>query len=499
MRAIYPPKIHVNIDNPQMANWRNIRSGVLRCRLLVGTWVAVLFIFSADAARVPPLIKTNRIYAVPDEFATGTIFDDRTGWGDTTTYIVTGRSPEFSKKLASGWVRFDTSIIPDVAVIKSIKFSFNVYKREGDTCQVNLIQLSHDPMYSGYHVTWFDLKYGSRYAVDIPLSSGLHEMRLHSDANGQLQRQLRSDWFAVGFVTDESTEKSSGFSYIHGWDTNERPYIEVEYLIKQRILSAKWVPPLNIIERDVATMIAEVEGYPFEVEGEWKIFENDILGDDEVPDPKIKTYPMYQEAGRFFMKAEWSTVWLRDRKKIPDYYFELSLGSQTKQSSRNFEDMLHITRAEDLTPPRPSPAAFVTKPYSNFPTSIAMVAAEVVDPEEYEVEYYFACEPNSGGGNDSGWISSREYLDGGLQPNSYYGYKVLGAIVRQTTTKPLHHRLHIYIHWRKHRRLLSRLVLKLNLLPSEFPTTRILNIQSTLFITILTAITYPVKAAITGT
>ena len=65
------------------------------------------------------------------------------------------------------------------------------------------------------------------------------------------------------------------------------------------------------------------------------------------------------------------------------------------------------------------------------------------------VEYYFAC--TSGGGHDSGWITSNQYRDGGLTPSTAYTYTVqtrdglgntgtvsaaAGATTLATTTTP---------------------------------------------------------------
>ncbi len=428
--------------------WPNISGDIrshrqnTRFTYLITALLAVTSYFPATTsnARVPPLIKTDRLYAVPEEFSTGTVFDDRTGWGDTTTDIVAGKPPEFSRRRAGGWVRFDTSTIPDVAIIKSVVLHLNVSKTSENGCVIDMIQLSHDPVFASYHLTWYDLQYGSRYVRDADMRTGEWQTRLADDAADHLDQQLESDWFAVGFTYEKESKDALEYVYMYGWDTDLRPYIDVEYVIAQRILSANWEPPFNVTEGDIVTMTAEVEGFPFEAKAKWRIFEDDLLGDDEVINPKIKSLPIYQEAGRFFIMGEWTTEWLRDRKKIPDYYFEVSIGSQTARSGRRFEDKLHITRAVDRNPPAPSPAAFETQPYTLTPTSIAMVAAEATDPEEFGVEYYFVCEPNGGGGNDSGWTRSRKFTDAGLHPNTYYGYKTLARDRspnhNQTTASP---------------------------------------------------------------
>jgi len=70
--------------------------------------------------------------------------------------------------------------------------------------------------------------------------------------------------------------------------------------------------------------------------------------------------------------------------------------------------------------PTPNPMTFANAPYAASTTSVAMSASEASDP--YGVEYYFTCV--SGGGHDSGWQTSRTYVDAGLTPMAMYSYNV---------------------------------------------------------------------------
>jgi hypothetical protein len=59
-------------------------------------------------------------------------------------------------------------------------------------------------------------------------------------------------------------------------------------------------------------------------------------------------------------------------------------------------------------------------PITSDPTSISMTATIAIDASG--VEYYFEC--TAGGGNDSDWQDSAEYIDAGLNSGTEYGYTV---------------------------------------------------------------------------
>ncbi|MDF7798283.1 hypothetical protein P4C99_02340 [Pontiellaceae bacterium B1224] len=75
----------------------------------------------------------------------------------------------------------------------------------------------------------------------------------------------------------------------------------------------------------------------------------------------------------------------------------------------------------DVIPPNPSPMTFETAPYAISDQAISMTATTAID-DFADVEYYFTC--TAGGGNDSGWQSSTNYVDTGLAANTLYSYTV---------------------------------------------------------------------------
>lgn len=77
--------------------------------------------------------------------------------------------------------------------------------------------------------------------------------------------------------------------------------------------------------------------------------------------------------------------------------------------------------APDTTAPTPNAATWLVAPTAVNDTTITMSATKGRDASGF-IEYYFTC--TSGGGHDSGWISSNRYTDCGLTPGTAYTYTV---------------------------------------------------------------------------
>ena len=86
----------------------------------------------------------------------------------------------------------------------------------------------------------------------------------------------------------------------------------------------------------------------------------------------------------------------------------------------NFATVIGLSEStEDVNPPNPNPMTFAVAPAANA-TAISMTATTATDPSG--VEYYFTC--TSGGGKDSGWQASPNYIDSNLQTGTQYTYTV---------------------------------------------------------------------------
>ncbi len=94
-----------------------------------------------------------------------------------------------------------------------------------------------------------------------------------------------------------------------------------------------------------------------------------------------------------------------------------------------------VTVEIDVIAPSPDPMAFSMLPAAVNQASIDMSATFATDihaPVEYYLEYTVS--PTGGtGGSNSGWLLSRDYTDGSLQPNHSYCYR---AWARDNATSP---------------------------------------------------------------
>jgi len=80
------------------------------------------------------------------------------------------------------------------------------------------------------------------------------------------------------------------------------------------------------------------------------------------------------------------------------------------------------TDPPDTEPPMPNPSEWASEPMALGPFSISMLAVEADD--ESGVEYYFEETSGNEGGSDSGWQSSRSYINSRLTPQTQYTYRV---------------------------------------------------------------------------
>jgi len=91
----------------------------------------------------------------------------------------------------------------------------------------------------------------------------------------------------------------------------------------------------------------------------------------------------------------------------------------------NFKDVAFMAECwlvEDLSPPFPDPAEWLSEPGLAGTTTATMVAKTAVDSWGWPVEYFFECV--RGNCDDSGWIPSSSYTDSALTPGVRYGYRV---------------------------------------------------------------------------
>ncbi len=78
-----------------------------------------------------------------------------------------------------------------------------------------------------------------------------------------------------------------------------------------------------------------------------------------------------------------------------------------------------VAPTRDSTPPKVAAAGFLMKPTAVNGSAAVMSAPKATDDSNW-VEYAFTCK--SGGGHDSGWITSNRWTDAALAPGKTYAY-----------------------------------------------------------------------------
>lgn len=141
-----------------------------------------------------------------------------------------------------------------------------------------------------------------------------------------------------------------------------------------------------------------------------------------------------------------TAVWLTDAQIDGLTVTNLNEGTgytfRVKARNENQEETsfstTNSTSTLDNTAPTPNPMTFATDPDDVDQTSIDMVATTATDAGPPPVEYLFthsACASNGGtGGTSSGWQSSTDYTDTGLQVNKCYAYSVTARDSLNNTT-----------------------------------------------------------------
>ncbi len=199
--------------------------------------------FKADLARAGKGERVIKIYPKNDRYNTAFINlrSKYSGW------IVAGGPYR-------GTAKFELSSIPSDATITNIKFyGYPRYCRSGH--DLDIYELSNDPVASSRNILWNDTRNGKRYVKDsrilnpkygCKVSSYSTGVDLGSDAVDDMQDALNSiKWFGLGFSSDYSR-----YGYFYGYNyKGKQPYLEVTYIINTapNIISASAKPAVQSI------------------------------------------------------------------------------------------------------------------------------------------------------------------------------------------------------------------------------------------------------------
>ncbi len=117
----------------------------------------------------------------------------------------------------------------------------------------------------------------------------------------------------------------------------------------KRIVSAYWWGPLDANEGTVATMCAEVEGFPVGTPFTFKIFENVGLWSKKLV-PSSMTGSVYESGGKYYVKAKWNTARQSGQAGYPKLVFDVSNGN-IRKTSRNKITVHPVSQIVDFKVP----------------------------------------------------------------------------------------------------------------------------------------------------
>lgn len=220
-------------------------------------------------------------------------------------------------------------------------------------------------------------------------ASGLRDYILQVDDNADFSSPLIN---RTGLAASPRTETISSDGTYHwrviAYDANGNARSSTSTRNFQRqtpiIISAYWVPPLQVAHGSPVVMRAEVAGFSV-----GDIFSFDVYEDDFPANSKITTSPLtgtvYSSNGKLFVDAIWTAEWEDDFSGDPEYFFKVFRGGVERNSSGASEFELHVRQRrfwsisqtiQDFTLNAATPSASVNIPASALPAGakLAQVA-----------------------------------------------------------------------------------------------------------------------------
>ncbi len=206
-------------------------------------WGLILFVTLSLVLPTILYAKVDTIYVTASSKNTGTVFSDGTFL--QTSLIRIGQTSDYGGKVSGGWARFNVSDVPVGSTINSIKLYYYINSVTSTGCYADLMQMSNDPLLANGTTIWNDINDGNIYKSHVQLFSS-DTITLATSANTDLQNQLFSHWFAIGFRYNEGD-----CIFLYGWDntacTQCPPSIELRPCI---VVDYTAPPPLDAYESD---------------------------------------------------------------------------------------------------------------------------------------------------------------------------------------------------------------------------------------------------------
>ncbi|RUP83076.1 hypothetical protein C7Y69_03220 [Alteromonas sp. KS69] len=128
-------------------------------------------------------------------------------------------------------------------------------------------------------------------------------------------------------------------------ENNNSDLVEVVVTAKQEITNVYWEAPLQRLAGDSVGMFADVIGFDEGTTITFRIYEDDIVGDDPIQSI-VTTIKSDATSDKLYAQATWNAVYTDDASGDPEYYFDAVISGISSSSGTGDSDLLTVLKAD---------------------------------------------------------------------------------------------------------------------------------------------------------
>ena len=187
---------------------------------------------SGSRAPVPETDASATVYAAGTDFTGYVQYHEAYGYSKSP-----GRMENYHERSwdngwhyywRHGYMKFSLGSIPDGSVVDAAELNWYCYDEDG-RFEVRATRLSSDPVSAGASTVYGEVTGGSSCSGGITQSStGWKDVDLNATGLDCIEDGLAVDWCAFGLYAYSGLDLDNRARY-RGWDSDDRPYIEVTY------------------------------------------------------------------------------------------------------------------------------------------------------------------------------------------------------------------------------------------------------------------------------
>jgi len=179
------------------------------------------------------------------------------GWYESSTgnYLNVGNSDDPCHRV---WIEWPTTVIPDSAPIEKVEFKYWVINLNDDT---EFVQITNQPTVTDHNSLYWYLGQGNSTAyvqadfTEYPTDDVWVTTDLGSQAAADLEDQLSSNWFAVGWRLQSEPGSLTSIAS-EDWGDNKPPTLLVTYMS----YSSSWYPigPVSVLSMPLGQTLGAI-------------------------------------------------------------------------------------------------------------------------------------------------------------------------------------------------------------------------------------------------